>query len=131
MSPISSLALSGLAAQSKRLEVSASNVANLRSTGVQPGAEAQPGEFVPHQVALKSRAGGGVEAIPVPGDPPSVAVVDRGAPDADAQGIVARPNVQLERELVNQIDALRSFQANLKVLQAEDKMIGELLDLIS
>ena len=131
MSSISSVALSGLLAQSKRLEVSASNVANLRSTGVRPGAQPQPGEFVPHQVSLKSRAGGDVEAVAVPVNPPSVLAFEPGAPDADADGITARPNVQLAREVVNQLDAQRNFQANLKVIETEDRLLGDLLDIIS
>ncbi len=131
MSPIFNLALSGLAAQSKRFEVSASNVVNLRSTGVQPGAEPRDGEFVPRQVALKSLAGGGVQAIPVPVDPASFSVFEPGAPDADAKGFANRPNVQLERELVNQIDALRNYQANLKVIETENRRLGDLLNLIS
>ena len=131
MSPIFSLALSGLAAQSKRLEVSASNIVNMRSTGVEPGAEPRDGEYLPHRVALKSLAGGGVEAIYVPVNPPSVATVEPGAPDADANGFVNRPNVRLERELVSQIEALRSYQASLSVIRTESRMMGDLLNLIS
>ena len=103
----------------ERLEISASNVANLRSVAPRPGAQSGPGEFVPHQVALSSRAGGGVAAKTVPVSPPSVLVFEPGAPDADADGLAARPNVDLATELVNQLDALRNFQANLKVIEAE------------
>ncbi len=131
MTSILSTALSGLAAQSKRLEVSAGNVANLRSTAPRPGAQPGPGEFVPHQVALSSRAGGGVAAKAVPVSPPSVLVFEPGAPDADADGLAARPNVDLATELVNQLDALRNFQANLKVIEAEDRRLGDLLDVLS
>ena len=131
MNPVFNTALSALTAQGKRLEVSASNVANIRSTGVRPGAEAQAGEFVPHQVALTSRAEGGVEANVVPVNPAGVLAAEPGAPDAGPDGLVARPNVSLERELVTQIEALRTFQANLKVIEAEDRKLGDLLDLIS
>ena len=131
MNAIFATALSGLAAQTKRFEVSASNIVNLRSTGVRPGAEPQEGEYVPHQVALTSRIGGGVDATAVAVDPSSVAAYEPGAPDADAKGLVNRPNVQLERELVTQIDALRNYQANASVIRTESRMLGDLLDMIS
>ncbi len=131
MNPIFSTALSGLAAQTKRFEVSASNIVNMGSRGVEPGAAPRAGEFVPHRVALTSQVGGGVKATAVPVDPPSVKGFEPGAPDADANGLVNRPNVQLERELVNQISALRGYQANASIIRAEDRLLGELLDIIS
>lgn len=131
MSSILSTALSGLTAQTARLAVSASNVANLRSTGAKPGETPQPGEFVPQQVALTSVAGGGVRASAVAVDPSSIRAYEPGAPDADAEGFVYRPNVDLASELVTQLDAQRNFQANLKVIEAEDERLGDLLDVIS
>lgn len=132
MNSVLGTALSGLLAQDKRLEVSASNVANLRSTGVRPDdPRPQPEAFVPYRVALTTDGAGGVRATVAPVTPPSVLAVEPGAADADARGIVARPNVSLERELVTQIEALRSFQANLKVIETENRKLGALLDLIS
>ena len=130
MSAILSTALSGLAAQSKRLEVSANNIVNQRSTGVRPGEAPRAGEYVPQRVVLTSQVGG-VQAVSVPVDPASVKAYEPGAPGADAQGFVNRPNVRLEQELVNQISALQSYKANLAVIRAEDRRLGELLDLIS
>ncbi len=56
-------ALSGMAAQAKRMSVSAGNVANLRSEGVDPNAAPGAGggsaeAFVPHKVVQHSVAGG-------------------------------------------------------------------------
>ena len=131
MNSVLTTALSGLAAQAKRLEVSASNVVNLRSTGVQPGAAPQAGEFVPQRVELTSVAGGGVRANAVPVDPPSFQAYEPGAPDADADGFVARPNVDLVTELVTQLDAKRSYQANLKIIETQSEILGDLLDVVS
>lgn len=132
MSAIFSTALAGLLAQSKRLEVSASNIVNARSRGVHPDDPTpQPGAYVPHQVALTSVSGGGVAAKAVPVEPPSFLSPEPFAPDADADGLAPRPNVSLEHELVTQIEALRGFQANVKVIEAEDERLGALLDLMS
>jgi flagellar basal body rod protein FlgC len=80
-----SASLSGLMAQTKRLAVSADNVANWRSRGRDPeGPVEQPGTFVPKQVQDVTVAGGGVRAQVRPVDPPSVAVYAPYSPGADA-----------------------------------------------
>lgn len=125
------VASTALAAQSKRLEVSAANVANLHSRGVQPGSPAQPGDYVPHVVALSAIAGGGVQARSIPVTAPSYLAVEPGAPGAGTDGVVARPNVSLEREVVTQIAALHAFKAALAVVETENERLGALLDLTS
>jgi len=131
MNAVLTTAVSGLAAQAKRLEVSASNVVNVHSKSVRPGDAPQAGDFVPHKVALTSVAGGGVRAKAVPVDPPSIQVYEPGAPDADAEGFAARPNVDLATEFVTQLDAKRSYQANLKLIEVQDELLGDLLDVVS
>lgn len=126
-------ALSGLMAEARRLGVSAGNVANMRSAGLDPSASTAAGQapFIPHRAVSVNRAGGGVATVLVPHSPPSLAVYDPRNPAADAQGLVHLPNVSLEQELVTQLMALRGFQANLKVIEAEDEMLGRLLDVKS
>jgi len=67
----------------------------------------------------------------VPISPPSVPLLDPANPAADDDGVVHLPNVSLEQEMVTQMIAVRSFQANVKVLEAQDEMIGSLLDVKS
>lgn len=132
MTSIFAVPLSGLALQSKRIATSASNIANISSTGVrndQPSAN--PEGFVPHQVQATADPQGGVRGTLRATTPPSVLRYDPGAPDADAEGLVARPNVSLVEETVNQMDAKRAYQANLSVIKTMDEMIGSLLDLKS
>ena len=133
-------ALSGLMAEARRLGVSAENVASLRSAGVDPGASAAAGRpvgtagqapYIPHRTVSVSQAGGGVATLLMPHEPPSLAVYDPGNPVADAQGFVHLPDVSLEGELVTQLMAQRGLQANLKVIEAEDEMLGRLLDVKS
>lgn len=131
-------ALSGLMAETRRFAVSAYNVANLRSAGVDPAATAAAGRpagtggaapYVPRHASATTDAGGGVRVLALPVTPPSVALYNPSDPAADPQGLVHLPNVSLEQELVTQRIAVRSFQANLAVLKAQDEMTGALLDL--
>ena len=132
MNSVFGVPLSGLQTQSKRLAVSAENVANVSSQGVRPGqADVDSEGFVPHRVLATAAPDGGVRSERVPVSPAAVLAYDPGAPDADEQGLVARPNVSLEQEAVTQLQAKRVYQANLKVVQALDQMLGNLLDVKS
>ena len=123
---------SGLTTQAKRFGVSAQNVVNIDSTGVQsdPPAPDDRG-YVPQRVLAVAEPGGGVRGESVPISPPSTFVQDPDDPAADADGLAPRPNVSLEQEMVTQMEAKRLYQANLKVLETVDEMTGSLLDIAS
>ncbi len=132
MSSVFDIATSGLRAQSRSLEISANNIANVLSLGVHPDpALAKPEAFTPQRAAFVSNAYGGVEAKAVSITPPAYLSLQPDHPDADADGLMPLPNVSLEREMVNQILALRMFEANVKVIQTQDRMLGALLDIVS
>ena len=123
-----SSSLSGLIASSKRLDVSASNTANLRSTGALPGNSGQQA-YQPRQPIQSSLASGGAVTGSRPITP---AYIPEYAPDAsfaDADGMVAAPNVDLVRETAGQISAKQAYGFSLKALQANDDMMKSLLDL--
>ncbi len=136
MSFVFDSAVSGLRAQSRRLAVSADNVANLSSLGVHPDPELAKQEgFAPQRTVFSSLAlagvGGGVAASTAPITPASFLSYQPDHPDADPDGMVPLPNVSLEQEVVEQIQALRLFQANVKTIQVQDQMLGALLDIVS
>src|SRR5262245_3423268 len=98
MSIASAIAISGLIAADLRLQVAASNIANLRSEGPPPGAP-NPGDVPPAYSALRVNqtdvVGGGTLATVVAGSPATVQSYDPSAFFADANGMVASPNVDL------------------------------------
>ena len=130
MSSIFSTAVSGLTAQSQVLSVSAANVVNIGSLGLNPdGTASRPGAYAPQRAVLTSTAQGGVRAEIVAIDPASFQSVEPNDPDAGADGTVPRPNVSLEREFVIQMIAFRAFQANVRTIETQDRMLGELINL--
>ncbi len=144
MSSVFDIAASGLRAQSRRLAVSADNVANISSLGVHPDPElAQPEGFAPQRTVFSSQVldlgggggqgggGAGVTASTAPITPASFLSYQPDHPDADPDGMVPLPNVSLEQEMVEQIQALRLFQANVATIQTQDRMLGALLDIVS
>jgi flagellar basal-body rod protein FlgC len=64
-------------------------------------------------------AGGGVKVTAVVEDQsPFREVYDPGHPDADENGIVQMPNVDIITEMVNMISATRAYEANVTALNA-------------
>jgi flagellar basal-body rod protein FlgC len=120
-----SIGLSGLEAASLRLDVAANNIANAQSAGALPGAPG-PAPYTPMQV-LQSDSGSGTVATTVPVAPAYVATSDPQSPDANAQGLVAMPNVDLTQEIVELVAARQSFAANLKTVQIGLSTTGRLL----
>jgi len=134
MSSISTIALSGMNAAARRLEVSASNIANAASTGALPNADGTvpagaPTAYAPLEVVQTASAGGGTQTTVTTVTPSTTAVSDPQAPFANQNGLVAAPNVDLSRELVGQMIASYSFAANAKVMAADNRMTKTLLDI--
>src|SRR3546814_20405886 len=106
-----SASLSGLLAQTRRLAVSADNIANMQSRGFrQNGPAVQPGAYIPKRVQDVTTAGGGVRAEVRPVAPPSVAVYAPAAPNAEADSVASLLNVSLAGAPVIQNQAHRASQ---------------------
>ena len=133
MSSISAIAVSGMNAAARRLEVSASNVANVFTTGALPAANGTvaagaPQAYQPLLLNQTASANGGTQTSVTAAAPSYVAISDPQAPFANQDGLVAAPNVDISQEAINQMIASYSFTANAGVLKAQDQMTKTLLD---
>ncbi|WP_077003181.1 flagellar basal body rod protein FlgC [Variovorax sp. KK3] len=127
---IFNVAGSAMAAQSQRMNVTASNLANAESVA---GPDGQPyrAKQVIFQVAGSGQQDiGGVQVSGVveDGTPPRL-VYDPRNPHANAQGYVAMPNVNVVEEMTNMISASRSYQANVEVLSTAKTLMLKTLTL--
>ncbi len=119
---------SAMSAQSQRMNVTASNLANADSVS---GPDGQP--YRAKQVVFAVAAGdqqdpstavGGVQVAGVIEDQsPLKMVYDPKHPLANASGYVTMPNVNVVEEMVNMISASRSYQANVEVLNTAKTMM--------
>lgn len=136
-----STALSGALAQAQRLNGSASNVANQRSTGAIPAADGsvQPGQTQAYQpqsfgqtaVAGVNGQGQGTRVVARPTTPAYIPEYQPDSPNANAGGLVAAPNVDPVTERVDQISSLRAFQANLATIRTQDEMERSAIDTLA
>lgn len=126
------IAGSGLAAQSQRLNVVASNLANAEST---TGANGQPYRarqvvFSTTPVANAGTESAGVRVTGVVEDPaPPRKQFDPKHPMADSQGYVTFPNVNVVDEMVNMISASRSYQTNVDMMNTAKSLLLKTLSL--
>lgn len=134
---------SGLAAQRVRMDVVSSNVANLDTTRAADGDGpyrrqtvrfADAGQSLPFAEAMRRAQGetpGGVVLTQVSEDTatPFREVLDPSHPDANEDGFVDYPNVDLVTEMTDLTSANRSYQANATVLGAIKQMALRALDI--
>lgn len=129
-----SIALSGLGASLKRIGAAASNIANLQTTGsLEPGGKKPYEARTVTQTArtLGDGQGAGVSAEIVIKKEPFVPVYSPDSVDANAQGMIGAPNVDLAEEIVGLKLASMTYRANLKVIEASARLseeTGRLLD---
>lgn len=128
---------SGMSAERYRMEVIANNVANANSTRSANGGPFRRQDVVFAEVlGDQTRPGGipdlrGVRAVELVEDQSELPrIYTPGHPDADAEGYVRMPNVQLPIEMVNLVTAARAYEANLRSMQTFRQMNEQALTLL-
>lgn len=139
---------SGLTAQRLRLDVVSNNIANAETTRTAEGGpykrqdviftpQGSSSSFLPqfiaarHNQSLDELTGmGGVQTSSIITDDEAGArVYDPTHPDADEEGYVTYPNVNMVVEMTNMLSATRSYEANLAVVDAAKRMALKALDI--
>ena len=126
------IAGAGMEAQSTRMRVVSENLANARSTGATPGADAYRRKVVTFQAELDRQSGAtsvAVESVRNDQSPFRIEH-DPGNPAADADGMVKLPNVNMLSEVADMKEASRSYEANLQVVKQARDMIMSTIDLL-
>ena len=124
------IAGSAMAAQSKRLNVVASNIANAESTSGPDGQAYRAKQVQFMAVPMAGSLASGVKVDKVVEDPtPPRLVYNPSHPQANDKGYVAMPNVNVVEEMVNMLSASRSYQTNADTLNAAKSMLLKTLTL--
>jgi flagellar basal-body rod protein FlgC len=127
---ILSISATAVSAQSQRLNVVASNLANADTIA---GPDGQP--YKARQVVFQARQAGaadpssaGVRVTQViEDDTPGKRVYDPKHPMADASGYITQSNVNPIEEMVNMISASRSYQNNIEVMNSAQQLLAKTL----
>ncbi|QZA78421.1 flagellar basal body rod protein FlgC [Deefgea tanakiae] len=126
------VASSAMNAQSARLNVVASNLANAESVTSSNGQpyRAKQVVFQASPVNTHSKSAIGVKVAGVIEDqaPPRL-VYDPKSPFADANGYIAMPNVSVVEEMTNMISASRGYQTNVDVMNTAKTLLMRTLSI--
>lgn len=128
------IAASGLRAQRARMNIIANNVANAETTRTPEG-----GAFRRQLVILRGdeiRPGANPERLGVRvkriirDTSPFRMVFDPQHPDANEDGMVAYPNINMAVEMVNLISAQRAYEANIAVITSGRQMRQRAMEIL-
>lgn len=119
----------GLSAQRIRINVISSNLANANTTKTETGEPYKRKDLIFREV-LEGEFRGGVKVDSIVEDKkPFVLKYDPGHPDANEEGYVQYPNVNPIEEMVNMIEATRSYEANVTVLNTAKQLAMRALEI--
>lgn len=122
------IAVSGMRAHARHMEVISSNIANSRTTDAGQG---QPYRRLEPVFQAESKGVSGVVIDDVVQDMSALLrVYDPGNPKADTSGYVTMPNVHLPIEMMNLTVASRTYQANAAILKRYQRMVETTLELL-
>ena len=136
---------SGLTAERLRMDVISNNIANSNTTRTENGGAyhrrfvvfeprmREPKSFeqtLARAIGSTRQAGEGVRAVSImEDDSPGPLVYDPGHPDANADGYVEKPNVNIVSEMVDMITAQRAYEANSTAMTAAKTMAMKALEI--
>ena len=131
---------SGLTAERLRMDVISNNIANANTTRTATGGayRRQMVVFQPRtnqpsflQTLNNQLSGGeGVRVVEIKqDDSPLRKMYDPSHPDANAEGYVEMPNVQIVSEMVDMISATRAYEANVTAVNTAKSMALKALEI--
>jgi flagellar basal-body rod protein FlgC len=135
------IAASGLSAQRARMDVISENIANIDTTRTEDGTpytrkyvvlEERNADFasVLQRTQNADSAVGGVRVAEIGKDPSDYKLeYDPTNPDADENGYVQKPNVDLNQEMVDMMEAYRAYEANVTAFGAYKDMAIKTLEI--
>lgn len=135
------ISASGLAANRKRMAAISSNIANAQTTRTAEGGPyrkkevafgSEPArdsfaEILEGELDEKAQTVHATEVIST--DRPPILKYEPNHPDANEQGYVAYPNINVMEEMANMISASRSYEANISALNTTKGMAMKALEI--
>jgi flagellar basal-body rod protein FlgC len=122
-----------LEAQRMRMNTIASNMANAQTTRTEEGGPYTRKDVVFKTIPIQSdnsEVMEGVKVVDIVEDSkPFTVIYDPGHPDADEDGNVSMPNINVIDEMVNMMMALRAYEANVKAFNISKGMYQKALEI--
>ncbi|HHO75133.1 MAG TPA: flagellar basal body rod protein FlgC [Deltaproteobacteria bacterium] len=116
------ISASGMRAQRTRMNIISSNIANANTTRTEEGGPYKRRDVIFRENSFEKQLSS-VEVEAIVEDPTQGnSIFNPGNPDADEDGYVTMPNVNIMEEMVNMVGATRAFEANTTAIKAQKDM---------
>jgi len=124
---------SALDAQRGRMNTIASNMANIHSTQTEAGGPYKRKDVVFSTMPINSDKSSVMEGVKlvqvVDSQEPFKKIYDPAHPDADKDGFVNLPNINIMEEMVNMMMAVRAYEANVTTFNMSKSMFLKALEI--
>ena len=125
---------SGLTLERMKLDTISTNIANVNTTRTEEGG-AYKRKTVTFQESLRKETGSkqkksfGVRTTGIREDQDTKTIYQPDHPDADEEGYVELPNVNLSDEMINMMNTLRTYEANVTAFESSKAMMRKALEI--
>jgi len=142
------ISATGLSANRVRMDIIAENIANVNTTRTANGGPYQRKTVIFEEIrdndpfaVVFNRFFGNTASVPAPqgmgvrvrevviDESPGLLRFDPTHPDADEEGYVRLPNINIVEEMVNMISASRSYEANITAMQTARTLMQRTLEI--
>lgn len=124
------ISASGLSAERLRMDTITANMVNATTTRTEEGGPYVRKVAVFQEALDSSMNSYGVKAVGIKEDKSALRLVyDPSHPDANADGYVSYPNVNVLNEMADMIAATRAYEANVDTLDANKAMFMKALEI--
>ncbi|WP_203291991.1 flagellar basal body rod protein FlgC [Maricaulis parjimensis] len=127
-----SISAAGLRAQAARMRIISENIANAESTAREPGGDPYRRQIPVFEAELDRVTGLNMVRMTdvAPDESEFTLEYDPGHPAANADGYVSTSNVQMLVEMMDMREAMRTYEANLNMIENSRRMQQTTLDLL-
>ncbi len=132
------ISANGMSAERLRINVISSNIANINTTRTPEGGPYRRKDVIFEATPINEENSFekqlNLETVKikdiVEDSRPPILKYDPSHPDADKDGYVKMPNINIMEEMVNLINASRSYEANVQVMRSAKDMITRTIDIL-
>ena len=127
-----SISAAGLRAQAARMRIISENIANAESTAREPGGDPYRRQIPVFEAELDRATGLNMVRMTdvAPDESEFTLEYDPGHPAANGEGYVSTSNVQMLVEMMDMREAMRTYEANLNMIENSRRMQQTTLDLL-
>jgi flagellar basal-body rod protein FlgC len=127
-----SISAAGMRAQSARMRIISENIANADSTAREPGGDPYRRQIPVFEAELDRVTGLNMVRLTdvAPDESEFTLEYDPGHPAANGEGYVSTSNVQMLVEMMDMREAMRTYEANLNMIENSRRMEQRTLDLL-